>query len=124
MRKRDKYRVIPLTKGYCAIIDHDDFRKVNKYKWHLHMSKGRNKKPGQPYARANICGKKVYMHRFITGAERPFEVDHSNHQTLDNRRENLNVVDSETNKKNRRNVIAKKKRDEDKKNADNLLRCG
>ena len=43
------------------------------------------------------------MHRFIMGAENTqLQVDHKNHQTLDNRRENLEVVTHEENQKRRR----------------------
>lgn len=46
-------RCIPLTKGFVAIISHEDFRRVNRHKWHVHMSAGSKRKPGQPYARAS-----------------------------------------------------------------------
>ena len=101
-------KVILLTKGYVAIVSSADYRRVKKYKWHLHRSKGKNRKPGRPYARAGIKGKKVLLHRFITGAELPIQVDHLNHQTLDCRRENLEDVDNATNQARRRNVNKKK----------------
>ena len=97
-----KDRVLPLTQGYVAVISGEDWRRVNKYSWHVHKSRGSRKKIGKPYARANIKGKKVYLHRFITGAEYPLHVDHKNHCTLDNRRENLEIVDHITNMKRRR----------------------
>lgn len=100
-------RVIPLTKGFVAVISAVDYRRVNRHTWHVHTSRGSKKKPGQPYARANIKGRKVYLHRFITNAEPPFHVDHRNHQTLDCRRENLEIIDHATNQARRRNVKAK-----------------
>ena len=99
----DIFKVIPLTKGFCAIISREDWRLVKKYKWYTHMSAGSRKKCGQPYARATINGKKVYLHRFVMGAENPeLHVDHLNHQTLDCRRENLEVTDHITNMQRRR----------------------
>lgn len=95
-------RIIELTGGYVAIISKEDYRRVNRYKWHVHFAGGTRKKHAQPYARANIKGKKVYLHRFITGAFKPFHVDHKNRQTLDNRRINLEVVDQHENLKRRR----------------------
>lgn len=100
-------RVIFLTKGYVAIVSEQDFPRVARISWHVHMSAGTKKKPGQPYARANIDGKKVYLHRFITGAADYLQVDHKNHQTLDCRRENLEVCDHATNQQRRRNVKKK-----------------
>lgn len=101
---KQPFRVIPLTKGFCAIIDAADFRRVNRLRWHVHMSKGTRKKPGQPYARTTIDGRKVYLHRFITGAELPWHVDHHNHQTLDCRRVNLEITSHEENQSRRRNT--------------------
>lgn len=95
-------RVIPLTQGYVAIISGEDYRKVNKYSWHVHISKGTNRKHGQPYARANIKGQKVYLHRFVMNPDEDMHVDHKNNQTLDNRRDNLEVVSFDENMKRRR----------------------
>lgn len=98
------YRVIELTKGFVAIIDAEDFRKVNRYSWHMHKSKGTAKKPGQPYARATIKGKKVYLHRYVINAPSTLQVDRRNHQTLDCRKTNLEAVEHIVNQKRRRNV--------------------
>lgn len=95
-------KVIELTKGFVTVISKQDYRRVSKVSWHVHMSRGTKKKPGQPYARGSVGGKKVYLHRFITGAFNPWHVDHKNHQTLDNRRENLEIVSREENMKRRR----------------------
>ena len=99
-------RVVHLTKGFCAIVSEQDFLRVVRHSWHVHFSGGKKKLP-QPYARANIKGKKVYLHRFITGAADFLEVDHRNHQTLDNRRENLEVTDRQTNLSRRRTTKKK-----------------
>lgn len=115
-------KVLELTKGYVAIISDEDYHRVTQYSWHVHISRGKDKKPGQPYARSNIRGEKVYLHRFIKKfdvalkkiegiRERGYEytdqevpVDHKNHQTLDCRRENLRVCLHLENQLNRRNV--------------------
>jgi hypothetical protein len=101
---RAAYTVIELTQNYVAIISTSDFARVKKYSWHAHKSKGNNRKPGAPYARAVIDGKKVYLHRFIMGNPGPdFHVDHDNHQTLDCRRDNLKVLPAVENMKKKRN---------------------
>lgn len=93
---------------YVAIISKDDWRKVKKHAWHIHHSAGSGKRVGQPYARANIGKKKVYLHRFITGCDDSLmHVDHRNRQTLDCRRENLEVVTHEENMKRRRKLKKK-----------------
>jgi signal peptidase I len=87
---KDLYRVIRLRGDHVAIVDSDDYRRVVKYKWHVHRSRGKGRKHGAPYARAYIKGKMVYMHRFIMNEYDPdYHIDHRNFWTLDNRKENL-----------------------------------
>lgn len=50
--------------------------------------------------------KKVYLHRYVTGAGRGFEVDHINGNKKDNTRENLRVTDKSVNGLNRHKVNA------------------
>lgn len=96
-------RLIILSGGkFIAVISKEDYRRVNRYKWYAHFSKGTKRKTGQPYARATINGKKVYLHRFIMNAPEWLHVDHKNHQTLDCRRENLENVTVSENLKRRR----------------------
>lgn len=98
-------RIINLSDAkYVAVISKQDYRRVNRYKWYAHFSKGANRKVGQPYARATINGKKVYLHRFVLEAPEYMHVDHRNHQTLDCRRENLEIVTVSENLKRRRRV--------------------
>lgn len=99
---------IMLSRNFVAIIDAEDLPRVEQYIWHVHMSGGTDKKPGQPYARTTIDGKKVYLHRFITGADLPWQVDHRNHQTLDCRRSNLEITSHRENQSRRRNAKAYK----------------
>lgn len=84
--------VIPLTQGYVTIISKQDYDRVTQYSWHVHRAKGKNKKIGQPYARANVKGKRTLLHRFILQPDENLHVDHINFQTLDNRRENIRAV--------------------------------
>lgn len=98
---------------YCVVISKDDWRKVKKYSWHITHSAGSGKRVGQPYARAAIGKKKVYLHRFITGCnDTLMQVDHRNRQTLDCRRENLEILTHKENQKRRRKL---RKRVVDKK---------
>jgi hypothetical protein len=77
---------IPLTRGYVAIVDNRDFAWLSKYKWHAggvveHIA-----------ARRKENWKNVYMHRMIMGEPKGLEIDHINHNPLDNRRRNLRIV--------------------------------
>jgi len=99
---------IELTQGKFAIVDADDFDRVNEFKWQY------NKK-GTGYAqRIQYIGmkdgkqirKNIYMHRFIIGVEdSKVHVDHINHDTLDNRKSNLRLC---TNAENIRNQKIRK----------------
>lgn len=94
-------KVIALTQGYITVVSNDDYKKIKKYKWCITRSAGRTRKAGEPYACTYIKGKKIYLHRFLMNSPEGLIVDHINHQTLDNRRENLRVVTHSENMKNR-----------------------
>jgi len=85
---------IPLTKGYFAIIDDEDFEEISKYKWHAHL--GRD---GKPYADSRRAGR---MTRFLMKAKKAERVDHINHNTLDNQRSNLRTCTAGQNSCNMR----------------------
>ena len=94
-------KTIPLTQGKFAIVDDEDFEKLNVHKWHLQKSAN-----FYYYAvrRKNIRGKEIaiYMHREILGL-RPTDnqvVDHIDHEGLNNRRFNIRIC---TNQENRMN---------------------
>lgn len=77
---------VPLAKGRIAIIDAADAERVLKYKWHV-----RPDKHGGFYVKVCIDGKKLALHRFILDAPQGMDVDHINHNPLDNRRCNIRV---------------------------------
>lgn len=54
------------------------------------------------YAKTNINGKSVGLHRFITGCPDGFDPDHINNNGLDNRRLNLRIVTRSQNSMNSR----------------------
>lgn len=97
-------KVINLTQGLICVVSQQDFFRLSKYKWRVTRSSGRkNRKLGEPYAATTINKKKVYMHRLIMKQPLGLIVDHINNQTLDNRRENLRIVDHKENMNNRIN---------------------
>lgn len=46
--------------------------------------------------------KTILLNRFITNAKNKIQIDHMNHDTLDNRKENLRMTSAEQNAKNRK----------------------
>lgn len=91
---------IPLTGGEIALVDVDDWPLVSCYHWCA--SRGR----WGTYVVANTVanGRRtmVKLHRLILGAEPGQQVDHRNHNGLDNRRANLRVATPSQNAANNR----------------------
>ncbi|MGB8225255.1 MAG: AP2/ERF family transcription factor [Sedimentisphaerales bacterium] len=80
------YRRIKLTQNKFAIVDPEDYGKLNIHKWFAKNDKN-------TYYAARIEGKrKIYMHRQIKPPLPGFVVDHINHKGFDNRKDNLQVV--------------------------------
>lgn len=79
------YRFIPLTQGQNAIVDTEDFERVSQWNWTAHWHADIK----NFYAIRSRQGACVLMHRFISAAPADKEVDHRNHNTLDNRKHNL-----------------------------------
>lgn len=100
--KKSPFCVLVLTKGYVAIVDRNMWPRVRALSWYAHISKGKGRNHGHPYARTNINGKKVYLHRFLTNCPPGFDSDHKNHQTLDCRIVNLEVVTKLENQRRKR----------------------
>jgi len=94
------FRRIPLTQGKYAIVDPEDFTRLNKHKWHA------NKAKNTYYAvrRIHIARSKwkhIKMHREILRPPAHLYVDHINHNGLDNRKANLRPATCRQNSYNR-----------------------
>jgi len=89
---------IKLTREQYAIVDDENYRELNRYKWHarydLHSA--------SYYATRHKEQIMVQMHRIILNAPRGIQVDHINHNTLDNRIENLRMCTNSQNHMNRK----------------------
>jgi len=91
------YRYIPLTHNQNAIVDVGDFEWLSQFNWRAVW----NSHTCSFYAARNVNTKNVYMHRVILGSAPKEETDHWNHNTLDNRRENLRKCTGTQNLSNR-----------------------
>lgn len=94
---------VPLSKGYVAVVDDDDFDWVSQWKWTAQETV----KPGKVYAVRYTKGgrlhrRRVRMHRELIGVNDPnLEVDHRDNNGLNNTRENLRVATKSQNQQNR-----------------------
>lgn len=104
---------IPLTQDKFAIVDDEDFERLNQYKW---CAKKTWRKKYKDYFYAvrtvKIKGRKlmVFMHREILGLSYGNKKlsDHKNHNGLDNRKINLRVCSKTQNGQNQRTQERKK----------------
>jgi hypothetical protein len=91
-------KTIPLTQGKVAIVDDEDFERVNQFKWYVHDV-------DNLFYAYRRQGRKssLKMHRFILGLDDPkIHIDHKNHNGLDNQKKNLRVCNRNQNQHNRR----------------------
>lgn len=85
------YRLIPLTRGKTAIVDVEDFAWLSQWNWCAYL----NTKTKSFYASRSVHGGRqtttLAMHREILKLKRGDgqKTDHKNHDTLDNRKQNL-----------------------------------
>ena len=90
-------KYIELSHGKRAIVDDEDFERVNQLKWYLSdrgyaIHKTRTivyKQRKDKICPPTFVGKQIRMHRFILGTCKDKVTDHINGDKLDNRRENL-----------------------------------
>jgi len=87
--------VIKITKGLHTLVSPEDYPELSKIKWHA--SFGTRTKA---YVQNKNCSPKQ-MHRFVLGYSGEHVVDRINRITLDNRRENLRIVTTAENNRNR-----------------------
>lgn len=90
---------IKLTQGKVALIDDEDFELLSKHRWHVKIS-GTNL-----YVATNLYKPRhvtLRMHILIMGKKTGLEIDHVNHNGLDNRRCNLRHVTRRQNVYNKR----------------------
>lgn len=91
-------RWIKLSNGKFACVDDEDYERINKHKW-CEATFG--------YAACGIRidkNKQIHpkMHRMVMNDPKGLEVDHINHDPLDNRKENLRIVTRSQNQMNQK----------------------
>lgn len=92
-------KFIPLTQGQFAIVDDEGYEELSRRKWcALKGSDGK-------YRAIRGYDPAVYMHRQIMNAPKGMDVDHINHNPLDNQKTNLRIC---TRSQNNQNKLAHK----------------
>jgi hypothetical protein len=90
---------VPLSHGQIALVDDEDAGRVMQYNWQAWYDRRSRQ---YRVSRTGANGKAVHLPRFILCAARSTDVDHRNHEPLDNRRENLRSCTTSQNLMNQR----------------------
>lgn len=102
---------IPLTQGYFALVDNEDYQWLTQYEWRIIIERHRYYYAGRS-AKEN-WRKCILMHRVILNVPKGLQTDHINHNGLDNRKANLRIVTNTQNQYNqqpqRRNTSSRYK---------------
>ena len=106
--KTTQHKRIPLTQGKFALVSPEDFEYLSRFKWNSYLSANdrwyavRSMYLG--YEKGKTKQVSIRMHREVVMLKPgdKLEVDHINHNSLDNRRENLRVCNRSENLANKR----------------------
>jgi AP2-like factor (euAP2 lineage) len=99
-----------LHSGDHVQYDDEDHNLVSRYEWRVRRSGPRLYAASTCDAKGEILGHSILMHRLIMGSPAaPLLVDHRNLDGLDNRKDNLRIVDASYNAQNRRRLPGKSK---------------
>jgi hypothetical protein len=94
-------KTIALTQGQIALVDDDDFERINAFKWCARWNSQTQSFYAVRYQRNGRSKTVIYMSRFILGTPKGKLCDHKNHNTLDNRKRNLRDCSRSQNQMNR-----------------------
>lgn len=83
-----------------TIVDDDVYEELIQYAWKAKPNGSNNNVYAVRNTQVNGRSKTIRMHRVVLGYYGALDVDHINRNSLDNRKENLRVVDRSTNIKN------------------------
>ena len=88
------------TKKYpntFTLVDDADFEWLNQWKWYASKTHYGGFAAVRGATRIN---KRAYMHRIIMNTPKDLQIDHKNHDTLDNRKQNLRICTGSQNQHN------------------------
>ena len=91
---------IELTQGYIALVDDEDYKRVNNFKWHIKRCLNTIYATG--WVGRSGRKKKTSMHRYIMGLSlyNKKKIDHTDHNGLNNQKSNLKICTQFENMKN------------------------
>ena len=91
------YASVDVGKNKVSLIDLDDVDKIKNNNWYIH-------KAGMVMSRIS-SDKHVKLHRYIMDFPTGKDIDHINHDKLDNRKSNLRICSHKQNARNTKKMI-------------------
>ena len=95
-------REIPLTKGYVALVDDEDFERFGGLKWRAREARRRDGSGRTVYAIRDNATANLSLHRAILDAPPDVQVDHWDGDGLNCVRHNLRLATPVQNSRNRK----------------------
>ena len=93
---------IPLTQGYEALVDDEDYEYLSQWKWNILKNRSGNLYANRlSYENGYKNRKRILMHRLLNNTPDGMDTDHINGNSLDNRKCNLRTATREQNQWNR-----------------------
>jgi hypothetical protein len=96
-------KTISLTQDKFALVDDEDYEWLSKFNWCVHKVNGNNYVAMRGYfPEPNGKEKTLLMHRSIMNPPKNMQVDHIDHNSLNNQKANLRICTHRDNQRNRR----------------------
>jgi hypothetical protein len=94
-------KTIKLTQGKVALIDNEDYDKIIQLKWFAQKASNNNFYAINRGRGPHRTRKFIAMHRFILNAPFKLQVDHIDHNGLNNQKSNLRICTCQQNQTNK-----------------------
>ena len=83
-----------------VLVDNEDYERMLKDFGNTTWCLSQNTRNGDFYIQKRVNKKIIFLHRYIMNCPKGMYVDHINHNTLDNRKENLRITTNANNLRN------------------------
>jgi hypothetical protein len=93
---------IKLTQDQYALVDNEDYTELSNYNWYASFDIDIKGYYATRVDYSKDKPERILMHRFVMNVLKGEYIDHKNHKTLDNRKQNLRICSCSQNAMNRK----------------------